>query len=383
MLEAFFANTTLMIILTGGLVGTAASLVGTFLVLRRNSMLSDAISHSIVFGIVIVWMLTREQSGPFQLIGAALTGVLTVFLTELLVRSRKVKDDAAIGLVFPVLFSIGVLLLNVYARDVHIDTHTVLLGEIGFVWLDTLSFAGFEVPQAVVWMSVVTLINAAFVAGFFKELKVSTFDSGLAHALGFAPGILFYALLMLTSTTAVAAFDSVGAVLFIAFVIVPPSAAYLLTDGLARLLFCAIVISWLSSISGYFLAVAFDVSIGGMMAVMTGVFLGLSFLFGPRYGLVAQAIRAHRQRYANETRALVVHLFNHEGDESQLEENVTDALRHHLNWGPQKSRSILDRSLDHGLLVRDGSKLHLTQKGRRMARELFEPWLRDEALENR
>ena len=112
MLESLLADSALMIMATGALVGSAATLVGVFLVLRRNSMLSDAISHSIVFGIVVVWLLTRQQSGPVQLVGAALSGVLTVFLTELLVNTRKVKDDAAIGLVFPALFSIGVLLLN-------------------------------------------------------------------------------------------------------------------------------------------------------------------------------------------------------------------------------------------------------------------------------
>src|ERR687892_161435 len=115
MLELLLADTGLVIMATGTLVGTAATLVGVFLVLRKTSMLSDAISHSIVLGIVVVWLMTQQQSGPVQIIGAALTGVLTVFLTELLAGTRKVKNDAAIGLVFPALFSIGVLLLNLYA----------------------------------------------------------------------------------------------------------------------------------------------------------------------------------------------------------------------------------------------------------------------------
>ncbi|MDQ4060835.1 MAG: metal ABC transporter permease, partial [Pseudomonadota bacterium] len=306
MLESLFANTPLMIMATGTLVGTAATLVGVFLVLRKNSMLSDAISHSIVFGIVVVYLLTHQQSGPVQIVGAALTGLLTVFLTELLVNTRKVKNDAGIGLVFPVLFSIGVLLLNLYARDVHIDQHTVLLGEIGFVWLKTLAIAGHEVPQALVWMGVVTLVNGLFVFLFFKELKLATFDPALAKALGFAPSALFYALLLLTSTTAVASFDAVGAVLFIAFVIVPPSAAYLLTDRLTNMLLIGIAISAASSVLGYHAAVAMDVSIGGMMAVMTGVFLTAAFLLGPRYGILAQSWRRLNQRHVNESRALAV-----------------------------------------------------------------------------
>ena len=376
MLEAFFANPTAMIILTGALVGAAASLVGTFLVLRRSAMLSDAISHSIVFGIVVVWLLTRQQSGPIQLVGAALTGLLTVFLTELLVNSRKVKNDAAIGLVFPVLFAVGVLLLNLYARDVHIDTHTVLLGEIGFVWLDTMTIGGIEVPQAVVWMGAVTLVNALFVLLLFKELKLATFDPQLAQALGFAPTLLFYGLLGLTSVTAVAAFDAVGAVMFIAFVIIPPAAAYLLTDRLVIMLALAIAIAFAASVSGYGLAIAADVSIGGMMAVMTGVFLGLAFTFGPRYGLVAQSLRAWRQRYGDELRALVVHLYDHESGPFQDEENVASALEHHLQWSPRKASAVLERGLADGVVLREGRALHLTTKGRSLARELAEPWRR-------
>ncbi|MEM9441236.1 MAG: metal ABC transporter permease [Pseudomonadota bacterium] len=378
-MQAVFDNIPLMIIATGALVGGAASLVGVFLVLRKNSMLSDAISHSIVFGIVIVWLLTHQQSGPVQLLGAALTGLITVFLTELLASSRRVKDDAAIGLVFPALFSIGVLLLNLYARDVHIDAHTVLLGEIGFIWLKTFIIFGYELPQALVWMIVVTLINATFVIMFFKELKLTTFDPGLARALGFAPTVLFYALLMLTSTTAVAAFESVGAVLFIAFVIVPPSAAYLLTDRLGLMIFIAIAIAMASSVIGYYVAVWFDVSIGGMMAVTTGIFLMAAFLLGPRYGLLAGLARRWSERYLNESRALAVHLYHHEGKPECQEESARTALQSHLNWSRQKADDVVRRSLALNLVRQENNLLELTDDGRNLARQLLEPWrLKDE-----
>ncbi len=374
MITDFFNNVPLMIMLTGALVGIGSSLLGAFLVLRKNSMLSDAISHSIVFGIVIVWILTKQESGPVQLLGAALTGVLTVFLTEMLVNTRKVKNDAAIGLVFPVLFSIGVLLLNTYAHNVHIDQHTVLLGEIGFVWLDTVQVGPYNIPQSLLSLGGVTLVNFLFVIFFYKELKISTFDAGLAKALGFAPVALFYALLGLTSATAVAAFDAVGAVLFIAFAIVPASTAYLLTDRLWKMILYGSLVSIASSISGYYLAVYWNVSIGGMMAVMTGVFLLLAFLFGPRYGLIAQELRRRAQHQANEGRALAVHLYNHESDPSRLEENVVSALQEHLRWSQKKARQVLLRSLDQNLLVRSGDVLQLTPKGRAVAREIVEPW---------
>ncbi|MEQ8967479.1 MAG: metal ABC transporter permease [Azospirillaceae bacterium] len=374
MLTAALDNVALMIVLTGALVGAAATLVGTFLVLRGSSMLSDAISHAIVFGIVVVWLATKQQSGPVQLLGAALTGLLTVFLTELLANTRRVKADAAIGLVFPVLFSIGVLLLNLYAADVHIDEHTVLLGEIGFVWLDTVMIAGYRVPQALVAMGVMAALDLAFVVLFYKELKLATFDAALAKASGLAPGLLFYALLGLTSATAVAAFDSVGAVLFIAFAIVPAAAAYLLVDRLWAVLVLGVAIAVASSVSGYFLAVAWDVSIGGMMAAMTGVFLLAAFLAGPRYGLVVQAARRRGGRRAMEARMLAVHLYNHENTPAQDEENVARALVEHLMWDEAKARDAVARALEGGLVIRSGDRLWLTPRGRTLAREILEPW---------
>lgn len=372
MIAAALDSIPFTIMATGALVGIAASLLGAFLVLTRTSMLTDAISHSIVFGIVIVWLLTRQQSGPVQIVGAALTGVLTVVLVNLLTRTGRLKHDASIGLVFPALFSIGVLLLNLYARDVHIDTHTVLLGEIGFVWLDTVTLAGLDVPVSLLWMSVVTLVNLAFVTVFYKELKIATFDPALAASLGFLPGVLFYALLSLTSVTAVAAFDAVGAVLFIAFAIVPPATGYLLTDRLWRVIAYGAAASILASLLGYAAATAWDVSIGGMMAVTAGGLLLLAFLFGPRYGLIAQELRRGGQRRVNETRALAVHLYNHEHG-GPSEESLVGALQAHLSWSPQRARQVLLRSLDQRLIVREGDRLRLTPAGRGLALEILAP----------
>jgi manganese/zinc/iron transport system permease protein len=361
------------IVATGALVGVAASLLGTFLVLRGTSMLADAISHSIILGIVLVWMATGQTSGPVQIVGAALTGLLTVVATEALARTRKMSDDAAIGLVFPALFSVGVLLLNVYARDVHIDAHTVLLGEIGFVWLDVVTVAGVQVPDALLWMAVVALVNLAFVTAFYKELEIATFDPGLAAALGFAPAALGYALLGLTSATAVAAFDAVGVVLFLAFVIVPPAAAWLLTDVLWRVLAYAAAMAAASAGIGYALAVAWDVSIGGMMAVVTGAFLAAAFLLGPRHGLLAQEARRRGQVAANAARALTVHLYRHEGGPDAEEETAVRALRTHLAWSDAKARAVVARCLDTGWVERHGDRLVLTERGRAAAREIVAP----------
>jgi manganese/zinc/iron transport system permease protein len=367
-------NPDVVIVLVGTLVGIASSLLGAFLVLRKSSLLADAISHSILLGIILVYLVTQNQTSPFYTLGAALVGVATVALTEFLANSKRVKTDAAIGLVYPLLFAVAVLLINLFARNVHIDQDAVLLGEIGFVWIDTVMVGTLEIPRALLVMSVVTLVNLLFVIFFFKELKLATFDPGLAAALGFSPTLIHYALLSLTSITAVSAFDSVGAVLLVAFVIVPPATAYLLTDKLWRMLFYGAVISVASSLLGYILAVVFDVSIGGMMVCVSGTFLLLAFLFGRDYGLLAQEARRNAQRRDNAERMLLVHLYNHEGGDESFEENALDALQTHLRWREGEAREVVARSLEQNFISKQNEKLFLTDKGRLLAREVLEPW---------
>ncbi len=371
MIAAFFDSIPAMILLTGALVGTSAALLGSFLVLRGNSMLTDAISHSIVFGIILVWLLTRETSGPAQVIGAALTGILTVVLTELLARSQLVRMDAAIGLVFPALFAAGVLLISLHARDVHIHVESVLLGEIGFVWLNTIALGGHEIPVAVITLASVLAINLGFVLAFWKELKLASFDPGLAAALGFLPGALHYALLSLTSITAVASFEAVGAVLFIAFVIVPPATAYLLTRRLWLMVLLAIAIALAACITGYLLAEAWDVSIGGMMASMTGVWFTLALLFAPERGLFAQALAARQARLEHDCRALVAHLFTHQRTDRAAEENTRSALITHLRWSETRARDAILRAQDQGLIERRDGLLALRPKGSAEAEAIF------------
>ncbi len=373
MIAAFFDSPDAMIVLTGLLVGTSAALLGTFLVLGGRAMLTDAIAHAIVFGIIVTWMLTRQMAGPVQVIGAALAGMLTVVLSEALARTRLVRTDAAIGLVFPALFSAGIILIALNARHVHIHAESVLLGEIGFVWLDTVTLAGLRIPVAVLTLAIVLAVNAAFVLGLWKELKLATFDPVLAAALGFAPGLMFHALLALTSVTAVAAFDAVGAILFIAFVIVPPATAFLLTRRVGRMAALAVLIAMASCVAGYALALRWDVSIAGMMASMTGAFFVAALLLAPEQGIVARALHRRAERAANDARTLVAHLFTHQHTAARDAENTARALIEHLRWPETRARAAILQGLDRGLVRREGGLLCLTEKGEAMARGIFDP----------
>jgi len=279
-------NFDLVIVVTAVLVAWSSGLLGLFLVLRREALLSDAISHAALPGIVAgYWVTGGSLASLPALIGAALSGLLTVALTALLTRSGRVKADAALGLVFPALFAAGVIAVSLNYSQVHLDLDAVLYGEIAYTPFRT-GWGG--LPVSWLLLGGMLSLNALFVGGLFKELRLSTFDPGLARTLGFSPGLLGGALLTLVSLTTVAAFDAVGAVLVVAFMIVPPATALLLTRSLRRALALTLAAGLGASLLGYVIALTLDASITGVIA---GV-LGVQFVVA----LVAQALRARRVR---------------------------------------------------------------------------------------
>jgi manganese/zinc/iron transport system permease protein len=350
-------------------VAIACALPGVFLILRRMAMMSDAISHTVLLGIVLAFFLTKDLTSPFLVVGATATGVLTVSLVELLNRTRRVAKDAAIGLVFPTLFSIAVILISRYAGDVHLDTDAVLLGELVFAPFDRLIVLGYDLgPKALYVMGGILLLNLLFIVLFYKELKLATFDTGLAATLGFSPALIHYALMTLVSVTAVGAFDAVGSILVVALMIGPPAAAYLLTDHLPRMLGLSALIAVLSALSGYWLAHALDASIAGSMATMTGLFFGLVFLLAPNRGLIAIARRRARQRWEFAQTMLAIHLFNHEGLAEEEQECRIAHMHEHMRWEPDFSAQVLRLAERRGLILRENGRLKLTEQGRQCAR---------------
>lgn len=268
-MQALLDDVGFVVALTGVLTAAASALLGSVLVARGQAMLTDAVSHGVVFGIAATYLLTGAVSGPVQLLGAAAAGVLTVVVTQALAASGRVRRDAATGVVFPALFAAGVIVLGLFARDVHVDTHTVLLGEIGFVWLERVPFLGLEVPRAPLVLAAVLLLDVAYVLAFWERLVAASFDPLHARLQGLAPEPTSLGLLVLMALTAVAALDAVGVVLFVAFAIVPAVAARLLAARMGAVTALAVAIGTAAALAGYPLAVAADVSIGGTMALLT------------------------------------------------------------------------------------------------------------------
>lgn len=349
-------------------VAAACALPGVFLVLRRTAMLSDAISHTVLLGIVVGFFITQDLTSPLLVLGAAATGVLTVSLVELLHRTGRLKEDAAIGLVFPILFSLAVILISRYAGNVHLDSDAVLLGELAFAPFDRFAVLGTDVgPRALYVMGGILLLNLFFIVMFFKELKLATFDAGLAAALGFSPALIHYALMGLVSLTAVGAFDAVGSVLVVALMIAPPAAAYLLTDSLTRMLALSALIGAASAIGGFWLAHFLDASIAGSMAALAGLIFGLVFFLAPERGLVAIALRRSRQRWEFAQTMLTIHLFNHEGLPEEDVEHQESHMHEHMRWKPPFAENVIKRAERHGIIVRENGHLVLTAHGRQRA----------------
>lgn len=462
-LNSFLTNPRNAAIIVGVLVAVSGAFLGTFLILRQMSMTSDAISHTVLLGIVVAFLVMTQGfnhepdiSSPWLILGAALAGVGTVFLTELIYRSGLVKEDASLGLAFPFLFAIAIILISRYTDNIHLDQDAVLRGQIGLAWGETTDFcysncddvvitpdhpeaiidarqcincrpegefsprdegAVFvdicgncgtysaseawskrygEQPLIVGWpksittMSIITFFNLLFVILLYKELKLATFDAGLAATLGFRPGVLHYLLMTLASITAVGAFDAVGAVLVVAFFIVPAATAYLLTDRLWIMLGASGFIGALAVYTGYDFATTgsilgifninrvlillddtigirgyttWDSSISASMVMMAGFFFILAWIVSPRYGLVSGAVRRFSQRRHFAEQMLLAHLANHQHTDDVLEECDLDRLPQHLRWDSARIQRVIRRlQLKKQVLIED-KLVKLTERG--------------------
>lgn len=460
-INAFFRSPQNTATLIGCMIAISGALLGTFLLLRGMSLTSDAISHTVLLGIVVAFLLMTtvfglegDTSSPLLILGASLAGVATVVLTEVLYKSGLVRQDAALGLAFPLLFAIAVILVSRFADNVHLDEDAVLVGEIGIAWANTNSHcfdnceiitmtpdspdaevsrqctncrelginprdenAEFEetcgncgeytpakawqaglideepllvfIPKSITVTGVMALLTIGFVVLFYKELKLTTFDSALAKALGFRPGVINYTLMVLVSLVAVGAFDAVGSILVIAFFIIPPAAAYLLTDRLSLMLIFSPIIGGLGAFFGYDLARGnflgifqisdgialinrvfgldllekWDSSISASMVLMIFVFFVLSWILSPKYGLISTVIRRANQRRHFDDQVVMAHIHNHQYTDVQSQELEVATLHKHFHWTPQKMRRVLARLRALNWIQMMNGIVQLTERG--------------------
>lgn len=346
--------------LIASLVAIACAIPGTFLVLRKMAMISDAISHSILPGIVIGFFITQDLNSPLLILMAAFTGVITVLLVEQIQKTGLVKEDTAIGLVFPALFSIGVIMIAKNANDVHLDVDAVLLGELAFAPFDRLIVSDIDLGPKSLWIiGSVLLLTIGLLFAFFKELKLSTFDTGLAASLGFSPVLIHYGLMTVSSITTVGAFDAVGAILVVALMIAPAASAYLLTTDLKKMLYLSISFGVFSAISGYWLAHWLDASIAGSITTMLGLIFLIVYLFAPSKGLIAVMYKEKQQKIEVSLLTFLLHLKNHKEEN----ERHVNHLREHINWQKIRAKTVVDLALKNNMITIHNQIVSLTEKG--------------------
>ncbi|MEQ2006617.1 MAG: metal ABC transporter permease [Limisphaerales bacterium] len=274
----------------GFLVATACGLVGNYLILRRMALVGDAISHSILPGIAVAFLISGSRGSWPMFIGALVAGAVTTVLIEVIHKKSRVKQDAAIGIAFTSLFAIGVILISLFASKVDLDQECVLYGEIAFIPLEGMvELAGLKLgPPSVVRMAVVTLVVALLIGLFYKELLVSSFDPALSFSLGINSTFVHYALMAMLSVVVVSAFEAVGAILVIAMLILPGATATLLSNRFPVMLALTVLHAALSSVLGLHLGVWLNCSLAAAMVVAaTGLFV-LAWVFAPEQGLVSR-----------------------------------------------------------------------------------------------
>lgn len=327
--------------------------------------MSDAISHTILLGIVVAFFMTHDLNSPLLLLGAALTGVITVFLVEFVQKGRQISEDSSIGLIFPALFSIGVLLISRYAGDVHLDTDAVLLGELAFAPFDRLILNGVDIgPKSLYVMSVIFFINLCYISLFYKELKIVTFDPMLAAVMGISPAVVHYSLMTLVSVTAVGAFNAVGTILVVALMVGPPAIAYFVTEELHKMILASVFFGMLSAVAGYAAAFYLDVSIAGSMAAMTGMIFFAVMVAAPRKGMAAIIRRMREQKYEFAGLALLIHLLKHD---NKLKKGGMNTIERYFQWKPSFMQKVTERLIKNQFIELQDNAVTITGVGRRYA----------------
>jgi manganese/zinc/iron transport system permease protein len=371
------------IVIAAALAGASCALVGSFLVLKKMSMMGDAISHAVLPGIAVAFILTGSRATGVMFPAAVAVGVLTTVLVQLIHRHGKLEQGASMGVVFTVLFATGLILIERAAGNVDIHPEHVLFGAVELVPLYVVSVAGFEIPRGVVVLCVVLLINLTVVVLLFKELRLATFDPELATSLGINAGWIHYLLMAMVAVTTVAAFEVVGSILVIAMLIVPGATAHLLTRRLPTFLTVAVALSVVAAVLGHGAAVTVppifgfeDTGTAGSMATILGLLFFSTFLLAPDQGVLFRFQARLRLRVSIATQDILGLLAREEEKPTSTAGSLTRAEFGFVARSPfQNRRFLLLVALTllrmRGQIKRSGGRYTLTAAGLPAAREIL------------
>ncbi|TVR66269.1 MAG: iron ABC transporter [Spirochaetaceae bacterium] len=379
----FWTTLDSWIVLAAALAGASCALTGSFLVLRKMSMMGDAISHAVLPGIAIAFILTASRGSGVMFVGAALVGVLTAVLVEVIRKYGNLEQGASMGVVFTVLFAIGLILIEQAARHVDIHPDHVLFGAVEMVPLYTVSVAGLAIPRGVLVLAVVFLINLTVVTVLFKELRLATFDPALATTLGINARAIHYLLMTLVAVTTVAAFEVVGSILVIAMLIVPGATAHLLTRRLLPFLVVSVLTAVLAAGVGHLAAIGIpphfgyeDVVSAGSIATVLGLCFFTAFILAPEQGILARAWNRVRLQLAIAMQDVLGLLARSEERSRPAAGNLSRSDLRGLDRSPFALRGrTLHLALlllaARGMVLRENGRYRLTERGNEAAQGLL------------
>lgn len=364
------------IVIVGALSAMACALPGVFLVLRRMSMMGDAISHTVLPGLAIAFLISGSRGSFEMFVGAIAIGIITAVLIQCIHTYGSIEEGAAMGVVFTTLFAIGLILIRRAADNVDLDADCVLYGAIELTPLDTVSLFGSYIPIAAITNGAMLLVNGLVIALLYKELKISSFDAAHAEAVGCRPGLMHYLLMTLVAATCVAAFESVGSILVIAMLILPGACAYLITDRLWAMILLSLVFAATFAFFGHYAAIIVPGRLGfsgtstaGMMAAVAGLIFLVCFLAAPRYGVLGRLLGRLRLSIQIRREDVLAYLYRIEMNTAQPAGATAAAIAERVGAGV-KSQVAMYILTARGFIMPRPEGYTLTESGRQRARKL-------------
>ncbi|HIN09180.1 MAG TPA: iron ABC transporter [Phycisphaerales bacterium] len=363
------------IVFMGAMCAASCAIPGTVLVLRRMSLMGDAISHTVLPGIAVAFLITGSRDPAAMLIGAVVVGLLTAFLVQTIQSLGKVEVGASMGIVFTVLFAFGLILMRRAVDHVDIDPDCVLYGAIELAWFDQVHIAGMGVPRGFVVNGVMLISNIGLILVFYKEFKITSFDPSLAKTQGIRPSIMHYLLMTMTAVTAVAAFETVGSILVVAMFIVPAATAYLISDKYGVLMCLSVAIAIIAAALGHLGAITIQLWFGfsgtstaGSMAVAAGFLFVVAWIGSPKYGLLTRAVHRIELRVRILREDVLGVLWRLEERKQVAIQSMQLATA--IGANPLMMRFVLLRLVNQGRIAKFGKCWLLTDQGRSFATTL-------------
>jgi len=338
------------------LVGVTCGVLGCYVVLRRMALIGDALSHAVLPGVVIAFLITHDTGILGLLYGALLAGLLTAILVNIVSRFSRTKEDSSIGIVFTSLFAIGIILISAMPRGLHFDLNCFLFG-------DPLAVSKTDLEL----MAIVCPLVLITIIALYHPLKLASFDPVVAAAMGIPVITLHYLLMGMLSGTVVAGLKTTGVILVVALIITPASAAYLLTNRLSKMMFLAGLFGGFSALAGMTVSFVTNWPSGATMVVFASLIFTLAMLLSPTEGLLAKVLQRRRMRrhVQGEDVLKAVYRNTQEGQWCALDD-ISSLIR----LSTRRIAHLAGQLKEEGLLARQQNQIQLTPAGQRRAVEM-------------